>query len=135
MKFWLSGEVMADVADAYRESRKDVEAYLNLRLGDASYGPQVERLVFVGVISSLDAKWFKELRKYHRGSKDAEFRLRIDHEEFLRSDAIRQRVLLCEALGRAIQMISSLKVNDFDTSRLLHDFEAAVVEKGWATSH
>lgn len=131
MRFWLSGEVMADVAEAYREVRKEVEGHLTSRLADASYGPGIDRLVFVAVISSLGGEWFPELRKYHRKEKDAEFRLRIDHAAFLVADERMRRVMVCEALSRAIGLISTLPVNGFDTDRFLRDFGLAVAERGW----
>lgn len=102
MKFWLSGEVQADVSDAYIGALKEIRDALNDAVGDLDVGP-VATWGFIALIREVDTAAYDEVKKYHRGERSFEFRLRIDHGEFIRSDQLGKRRLLMTALLRSVQ--------------------------------
>ncbi|SRR5258708_37815372 len=101
MKFWFSGEVQADVADAYRAVRKDVEAALNEALGDRTYGPQLTEWDLIAIIRRSDHPDFGEMTNYDRSDKSLEFRLKIDHGRFKEADELKRRRMLMECVLRS----------------------------------
>ena len=131
MKFWMSGEIMADVGDAYRDARKDVEAHLNRRMSEIDYGAGLKELAFIAMILSADGPPYKEIQKYSKRDKTAEFRLRIDHGTFKRAASHGQRSLIVEAVARAIGLLSTLRIPGLDQERLQTDFRSAAREREW----
>jgi phage baseplate assembly protein W len=50
MKFWMSGEIMADVDDVHREARNEIEDELNARFASRDYGRALQKLAFIAII-------------------------------------------------------------------------------------
>ena len=130
MKLWISGEIMAEVADAYREARKDVERLFNDNLGDRSYGESVQRIKLIGILMDGDDPKFAEVSKYHKREKDAEFRLKLDYLAFRDGPDLQRRRLVAGAVLRAIKMLPQLSPA-CDSSRLAADFVEAAEGRAW----
>jgi hypothetical protein len=122
---------MEDVGEEFRDARMEVEAFLNLRLSGNDYGAGLEELAFIGMILSADGPPYKEIRKYSKREKSAEFRLRIDHAAFKSADKKTQCSLIAEAVARAIALLPTLGIKELDQELLEKDFRAAVREKSW----
>lgn len=122
---------MSDVGDDFREARKEVESLLNIRLSENDYGEGLEKLAFIGMILSPEGPSYKEVKKYSKRDKTAEFRLRIDHAAFRNADKHEQRRLTVEAIARAIALLPTLGIRGFDDKKLEKDFRATVREKEW----
>lgn len=131
MKFWMSEEVMSDVGSAYMDARKEVESFLNQRLSGKNYGEGLDELAFIGMVLSADGPPYKEVKKYTKKDKTAEFRLRIDHATFKSADERGQRSLIAEAVARAIALLPTLGIRGFDHENFERDFRTAVREKEW----
>jgi hypothetical protein len=96
MRFFLSGEIDAEVAGQYRSIRKEVEKALNDKLGEREYG---DALVEIGIIPMILAPAFaegrKERRLVKRTEKTADYRLFIDYDIWTAGTrAARKRLLL-----------------------------------------
>ena len=122
----MSGEVMADVVDAHREARTVIESQLNSFFADRQYGSGLAKLAFISIISSLGSPWFPEIRRYNKRTKTAEFRLAIDHEQFLNASPTKQQALLAQALLRAGQGLKDLNIPAFSQPEFLEDLGAAL---------
>src|SRR4051812_4417485 len=119
MKFWMSGEIMADVADAHREARNEVEEQLNERFGARDYGRDLQKLALIAIIRPAGDDAYPEIYKYQKKDRTVEARLKINHEEFRGAkDKTERKQLLLDALERAIARMSELKI-DADYQRLL----------------
>lgn len=123
MKFWMSGEIMADVGDAHREARNEIEDELNNRFASRDYGPGLKELAFISIIRPIGDEAYPEIYKYDKKDRSVEARLKINHLDFrMASDKAGRKRLLLDALERAITRIGELKI-DVDHDRLLKDFQ------------
>lgn len=131
MKFWLSEEVMADVADDYADVRREVATYLNQIFSEREYGSGLRQFDFIGMVLSDEGPGYKEVKRYSRKERSVEFRLRIDHSLFKRADLATRHSLIAESLARAIALLRTLGIQDLDVDRLDTDFRVAMKERGW----
>ena len=116
-KFWWSGEVEADIGDAYREAMKAIDVVLNQLLERVSFG-KAEQWAFIAIIRKEDNPAYDELIKKSSRGKVLEFRLKIPHAEFFASNS-RQRIsLILKALSRSVTLMDQLGVS-YDTQRIV----------------
>src|SRR5690348_2122886 len=109
--FWMSGEIQADVDDAFRASLHAIEPDLNRRLEGASFGGKVEEWVFIAIIRREDHPDYGEIvRKASRG-RSLEFRLKISHSEFLSATPVEQIRLILQARARSVSLMGRLGVS------------------------
>jgi hypothetical protein len=123
MKFWISGEVMADVFDPFREVVNETEDRLNEIFRDRDYGSALGKLAFIAIIRPTGDDAYPELSKYHKRDKKVEVRLRIDHGTFRDGDHETRKRLLLEALQSASRRIEDLNIG-VDHSHLIRDLQA-----------
>jgi hypothetical protein len=109
MKLWMSGEVDADVAEAYRHARQFVEEMVNQRLQAREIDPAFGKWAVIAIIRREDSPDYNEVITKDR-SGTLEFRLKIDHGTFHKSDADIRRDLVAEMLNRSIDKMGSLGV-------------------------
>lgn len=123
MKFWFSGEVMADVGDGFREAINEIEDDLNARFVDRNYGSALDKLSFIAIIRPSGDDAYPEIFKYDKKRRTVEARLKVNHLDFrnARNNEDRKRLLL-NAIERAIARMGELKM-DGDHQRLLSDFQ------------
>ncbi len=119
MKLWMSGEIMADVAEPYRVARNAVEACINEQLKHLTLATPFEKWAFIGILRPDDHPHYPEVCKKHARRKVLEFRLKIDHSEFARSDFQRQKELIIEGLKRSVQKMPDFGVDEQDCSQLM----------------
>jgi hypothetical protein len=125
MRFWLSGEVMADVADSHREARREVEEELNRGFSSRDYGPSLQELAFIAIILPPAEDAYPEIYKYDKRNRTVEARLKVSHLDFQWApDKESRKRLLLDAIERAISRIEELKIH-VDHERLLADFRAS----------
>lgn len=123
MKFWLSGEVMADVADVHREARNELESELNELFAARDYGRGLQELAFISIILPPAEDAFAEVFRYDRKDRTVEARLRINHLDFRAApDKAGRKRLLLDGVERAIARMGDLKI-DADHAQLLSDFQ------------
>lgn len=128
MKLWSSGEIDADVADSFREARKWVEAAINQLLSANDYGDGLDEWAFIAMINRPHIHGYKEVAKLARNKREAEFRLRVSHDEFLAGGEAERKRLLLSALLRSITLMPTIGVADIDMDRLSADVGALAQE-------
>lgn len=126
MKFWISGEVMADVFDPFREVANEAEDRLNEIFQGRDYGSALRKLAFIAIIRPTGDDAYPELSKYHRKDKKVEVRLGIDHDAFRDGDRATRKRLLLEALQSASRKIENLHI-DVDHSHLVRDLQTVLL--------
>lgn len=112
MKLWMSGEIQADVDDAFMKGMNAIEAGVNQLLGEISLEEKADEWDFIAIILSEDilSQYPEVVKKSSRG-KSLEFRLRIPHSEFLSANS-RQRIrLIFQALLRSVDLMAGLGVS------------------------
>ncbi|MGD9155847.1 MAG: Imm44 family immunity protein [Bacillota bacterium] len=131
MILWMSGEVMEDVGESSRLASNEIEEYINEHLQSIDYGPEVEKWAYIAIILPAKDEFLTEIYKYHKRRKVAEFRLKVDHDKFIKANQLEQRKMLCESLLRSITLFPQIKIKNFDYKRLETDFARIAKEKGW----
>jgi hypothetical protein len=121
MKLWMSGEIQANAADAYRQARKDVENVINDKLSRSDYGSGIQKWIYIAIIREEDSEDYGEIKKYTRRTKEVEFRLKIEHSKFTTAHSTEQKRLLFESLLRSIREMKELRIPDVDFQRLETD--------------
>ncbi len=122
MKFWMSGEVQSDVGDVHRESRKIIETAVNKGISEKSYGSGLKLWAYLAVI--LDSKtdpYYPEVKKYSKRKKEVEFRLKIDHQKFLKGGPETHLRLLSESVLRSLELMREMRIKDLDLDKLTAD--------------
>ena len=118
MKLWMSGEVQVDVYPAFGIARNHMQKRINASLVRKKFGSGLIKLALIPIILGSIDPGFKEIKRYSKRTKVAEFRLRIPHELFKSRDHHGQEVLIFELLIKAVKALKSMKVPDFDLDRL-----------------
>jgi hypothetical protein len=130
MRFWFSGEIEADVADACRIDI-EIEKTLNAILSDVDYGTGVTKWAFLSIILAASHSAFPEIQRYDPTGKMVEFRLWIDHQAFKDADAqVRKRMIYTRLLS-SLELAVALNIPEFDLGRLKQDMIRIGQEKGW----
>jgi hypothetical protein len=123
MRFWLSGEVMVDVADAHREARNEVENDLNNLFAPRDYGRGLRELAFISIILPPAEDAFAEVYRYDKKDRTVEARFKINHLDFrMAADKAGRKRLLLDGIERAIARMGELKI-DANHAQLLSDFQ------------
>lgn len=131
MKIWMSGELQADIGDACATVQNEMELVINRRIKNNDYGVAVARWSLIPIILDFEDPVYHEVKKYSHGRKVAQFRLKIDHGEFLRADMAGKRRLMFAMILRSIALFPVLKVKGFDVDRFRRDMEAIGRKHGW----
>lgn len=129
VKLWTSGEIQADIGDAFRLARKEVEDAVNTALA-ADYGAGFTGWTLIAIIREVDDPSYAEVKRYRK--KDGfEFRLKLGHATFKAATAQQQRKLIADLVRRSIAEMRTLAAKNVECDRLYADVEAALEAKGW----
>lgn len=128
MKLWMSGEIDLSVSESFRETRKAVEASVNLKLMEAK--TQIDGFIkwaFIAIIREEDSPDYDEVVKKDAKRGVLEFRLKLSHNEFLQADKKAKQLMLLSALNRSVDLMGNLGVSSdkrIDLRKLLAEVEA-----------
>ena len=132
MRLWTSGEIQADVFDAYRLAINVIEAEINRILRGMSLSEKVEEWAFLAIIRHEDSPDFDEIVRKSARKKTLEFRLKISHRDFASASRRGQIRLILAALERSVGLMDNLGVSR-DTQdallRVLSQVEQELVQK------
>ena len=126
MKFFLSGEIDESVSMQFQDARSVVQVKLEKFLRDRSYGNEVNELNIIPIIVDLPEEmdeqgWYKERKLFKRATHSSDFRLRINHQDFLNGNDKQRICLLVENIITAIDILSTRAKKDFDHANLKKD--------------
>jgi hypothetical protein len=111
MKLWMSAEMQADVADAYRETRKAIESEVNHLLEGIPVDDAADEWAFIAIIRTEDHPDYGEIVKRSSRGRVLEFRLKISHAEFLAATQTNRIRQVLQELSRSVKLMSQLKVS------------------------
>jgi hypothetical protein len=131
MRFWFSGEIEADVGEAYRPVRREIEQTLNEILSDVDYGPGVSKWAFLSIILAASHSAFPEIRRYDPLTTVVEFRLWIDYRSFKDAGPTTQKQMFYARLLSSVDLATALGIPSFDLVRLKRDMVVIGRQKGW----
>ncbi len=131
MKFFLSGEIdgtrpLDAIDKKFRVSRELVTNKLTPILESNDYGNAVKELSIIPIIVKQpkemdDDGWFRERKLFKRKRSSADFRLRIDYDQFCNGDDKARIDLIVKNIINSVKILSSRATKDFDGERLEAD--------------
>jgi hypothetical protein len=128
----MSGEVQADIGDAHRAARAEIEVKVNQLLRTNAYGGEsITEWAFLAIIMAVEDPQFGEVAKLHRKRGVAEFRLRVPHADFKAASEAERRRMLLRSLIRSVSMMPDIGVRDLDAPKLIDDLHALGLKEGW----
>lgn len=104
----MSAEVSTDVNAAYHSARRLVQDEVNLLLEHVSLPDVRPGWDVIAIILDFDDPKYGEVIRESPDGKSYEFRLKIDHDEFLSADEDRHIKLVLKMLSRSIQEMGKL---------------------------
>ncbi|SUP85800.1 Imm44 family immunity protein [Yersinia wautersii] len=117
MNLWISGEIDENVSVFHRETRQFIEKEINEKLENINFSHDYEKWALVAMINK-DVDWAGEVVKRHIKRKVLEFRLKIDHNEFLNGNFSQRANLFLDALQRSIDKMEDLGISLEDRNKL-----------------
>ena len=125
MELWMSEEIMADVGRAYMVTRKAIKEAVNEQLRNCPLSTSFKEWAFIAIVLDEDGPDYPEIAKKHVKRKVLEFRLKINHDEFLSASESGRAKLIFDALKRSISLMSELGVSAEDREKLSKALDAA----------
>ncbi|EPC8420115.1 MULTISPECIES: Imm44 family immunity protein [Bacillus] len=125
MRFFLSGELEGDIAEEFINIISEIGNELE-GLNSNDYGSEVEEIAIIPIVVNItseyeDAGFHKERKLFKRKSKEADFRLRIDHETFLSADYATRKILIIRNVIQSIRILGGKAKSDFNAIKLEQD--------------
>ena len=128
---WMSGELQADIGDAYSAASNEIAATINAALMGQSFGVGFAQLFLMAIILDFEDSTYKEIRRYHKKDRDFEFRLKIPHAVFKAASALGQRRLVVQNILRAVAEMRQMRVKDVECDKLEHAIREVAAAHDW----
>jgi hypothetical protein len=129
MKLWIGGEIIADVADAFREARKRVEQAINLGLSGKDYNIPISDWDCIVILR--DDEEFKEITKYSEKSHSMDFRLKLSYEQFKKGDGMYREKMIFHLLQRSLEILKGKWLSGQGIDKLIDDIKSIGREQKW----
>ena len=111
-----------------------VEARVNDVFETKDYGDGLHEWAFIAMIlGDLGPDWYKEIKRYDRRDKFAQFRLIIDHAQFKSATKGGKVKLLCDAMLRSLLALEEMHIEDLDVQAIRFDFLTVARLNGWSS--
>ena len=123
MKMFLGAETAAPAGDLWFQLRAQIWPELKA-LQNRNYGPDIETIGIISIIlprEYYDEGCYKERRLIRRKTKEADIRLRIDFEAFVRAKPEERFGIYADHLLNAFRVLEGRVSSSFDLPRLLSD--------------
>ena len=125
MKIFLSAETEGPAANKWFLLQKEFTPLLQ-SLNEKTYG---ETLNSIGIISILlrnkylEDGWHKERKYYSKKNKEADIRIKMDYQKFLRANNAEARKMYVDHILESISIAGQKAGNDFNLEQLLLDVQ------------
>ena len=128
MIFFMSSEFdgrFDDFEEPFRIVQNDIEEKIKANLENNDYGKDVEDFGIIPIImkfgDEMDGEvWYKERLLFKKKKKEADIRLRIDYDTFVKGDNQTKKLLLIDNIIKSIEALSK-KTKDFKAEELISD--------------
>ena len=124
LKVFLSGETDADIGPAFGKLIMELGPKLNALFKEKSYGDEVSEIAIIPTVFSpktSEILQYKERKRYSPKTKEAEFRLKIDHQKFKDADEDGKRKLILQNIIDSIRILKTKVKKGFEGDRLEGD--------------
>lgn len=129
MKFFMSSESDSrynNFQDDLRIIRNEIENKIKNFVENKEYGTELEDIGMIAIIIKFNEEmenegWFKERVLFKKSKKDADIRLRVDYDKFVKGDNEKKKLLLIDNVIKSIRAISKKAKKDFRAQELEND--------------
>lgn len=124
IKFFLFGEIDADIGDEYMKLRYEIESKIKNLIKDNNYGDGISELIIIPTVFSSATYGvlnYKERKRYSPKTRIAEFRLRIDHQKFKDADEDGKSKLILQNIIDSIRILKTKVKKGFEGDKLEED--------------
>ena len=108
MKLWMSAEEMEECGKENSIIRNEIEPRINELIKHCKLGNYVEWAVITIILNEKGPK-YKEIIRRSLKNKELEFRLKIDYNEFMKSDYNHKKKLVLEVLLHSLDLMEKWK--------------------------
>lgn len=125
MKIFISGEVDSKIGDDFSNIRNDLQVALE-KIKSYDYGDSIKSIAIIPIIIKVvpeleEAGFFQERRLIRKKAKEADYRLRINYDKFIKSDYFGKRNLIISNILQCIREINMRITVGFDDKKLEED--------------
>jgi hypothetical protein len=128
MKFFMSSESDSrydDFEESLRKIHNEIEKQVKNALEGNDYGNDIEQFGIIPIIIKFDEQmekdgWFKDRVLFKRKKKEADLRLRINYDKFVKGNEETRKLLLIDNIIKSIEALSK-KAKDFKAEKLSND--------------
>jgi hypothetical protein len=118
-----------DFQDDLSRISNEIENKIKNYVVDKEYGTELEDIGVIPIIIKFNEEmekegWFKERVLFKKSKKDADIRLRIDFDKFVKGDTEKKKLLLIDNVIRSVRAISKKAKKDFRA----HELEADILK-------
>lgn len=117
----MSAEIQRDVYDDYRQARQVIEREINNCIGKKDYGKGLKKWAYIAIIRARDSDDYDEVAEYSKNKGIVEFRLKLNHDAFLKGTPTDRVRLLSDSLIRSLEMMPEIGVVGVDLTKLRKD--------------
>ena len=107
MKLWMSSEQMHECFENMQIQR-EIKPRINELIKDCTLGDYKEWAVITIILNDKGPN-YKEIIRRSLKNKELEFRLKIDYDEFMKSDYNQRKKLVIELLIRSLDLMEKWK--------------------------
>ncbi|QNL96619.1 Imm44 family immunity protein [Treponema sp. Marseille-Q4132] len=108
MKLWMSAEEMEECGKENSIIRNEIEPRINELIKHCKLGNYVEWAVITIILNEKGPK-YKEIIRRSLKNNELEFRLKIDYNEFMKSDYNHKKKLVLEVLLHSLDLMEKWK--------------------------
>jgi len=122
MEIWIGAEFEGDIDDQLMDAQNFVEDEINLCINGKSYDIELDGWDCIAIVMG-DDPFHDEVVKYSKKKRDMDFRLKINFDAFVKSDALGQQKLFFQMLQRSLDLLIEKGANESGVKALRADVE------------
>jgi hypothetical protein len=132
MKWIIGAEVDKEAYELFLPVRKKIQDELNRLYETFEYGDGLAKFHFLSILRENDDLGnYPEIFSYDSRKRKCDYRLRVDHERFLKASFNDRCKLLCNTIRVAIEHLKDQDVEDLDVDKIILDFDGVCKSNGW----
>jgi Immunity protein 44 len=118
MKLWISGQVEAEIGDAFRHTMNEIEKLVNDKIEQSDYGNGLTDWDIIFIILEKDAQ---ESFKYDKKTTTSDIRINLNYQNFKRLDSLGRKKIFMDGLIRSLDELRDIGVKQVNWESLKAD--------------
>ena len=115
---WISGQVEAEIGDAFRHTMNEIEELVNDKIGKSDCGKGLTEWDVIFIILEKDAK---ESFKYDKKTTTSDIRINLNYQNFKSLDSLGRKRTFIDSLIRSLDELRDIGVKQVNWENLKAD--------------